>query len=231
MSPCQTKLVDGLEISPSAMLGFKFYEVQKYLAITNHAWSASGSPRIRKPERSAARSAIDCDARVHDGDRRASARTWSVSRRASSQISGARGWPPTRSIRLPMRAKLQPYYRRCAPSSARPRGRCSSGRRETRLDYTRRDDGRSGFRRDPRSCGGAEAPFPRRDWTLAVERAIGRVVEPAVAAIIVCGDRDPRRRCSRAFTCCTMRCRGAMNSRRFFSWWMTMLGAVVRVSP
>ena len=35
----QTKLVEGLEISPSAMLGFKFYEVQKYLAITNHAWS------------------------------------------------------------------------------------------------------------------------------------------------------------------------------------------------
>jgi tripartite ATP-independent transporter DctP family solute receptor len=35
----QTKLVDGLEISPSAILGFKFYEVQKYMAITNHAWS------------------------------------------------------------------------------------------------------------------------------------------------------------------------------------------------
>jgi len=35
------------------------------------------------------------------------------------------------------------------------------------------------------AAAGTEAPFPRSDWTLAGERAIGRVVEPVVAAIIV----------------------------------------------
>src|SRR5581483_2275143 len=40
-SACQTHLVDGVELPLVAIEGFRLFEVQKYLSITNHLWNGS----------------------------------------------------------------------------------------------------------------------------------------------------------------------------------------------
>jgi len=123
-----TKLVDGLEISPSAMLGFQ--------VLRSAEISGDHEPRVERLlvdcesaglERSAARSASDCDARVHDGDHRAAQDMVGLSQGIIADL-GRKGMATNTVDPVAMRANSNRTIAAGAPSSARPRGRCSSGR-------------------------------------------------------------------------------------------------------
>ena len=119
----QTKVVDGQE-NPSAVIETaRLFEVQKYLSVTNHMWSAfrflangdawKAFRRTFKTSstRNAAKYALSSGAR-----RRSSTARWPTS-------FAARGWPSTGGCKRIPPTRLSGSTRSARPSSATRRGR------------------------------------------------------------------------------------------------------------